>query len=229
MDAATRRKTQPLDVLICPGIARLTILSGNAPVGKSYVLSGDQLTIGGLDDDVNFADDPMVRPNHATIVHLDGNYTVRAGDTSNGVFIRIQEARRIRLPATLRVGAQTLHVVAADDSKPFIWQDGTRFQTSPSRQGSFSVHQIFEKGRAGAAALATEGRVLIGTAGAQLDLSHDAGISNEHAVVFEDQGAVWVEDRDSTNGTYVRVEGEVPLDHGDLLWIGQQLLRFDLT
>ena len=229
VEASNIRKTQPLAVLVCPGIARLTVISGVAPVGKSFVLSGELLSIGGAEEDADFSMDPSVRATHASLVNSDGNYVIRDEGADNGVYVRVRSRQKLALPAKVRVGAQQLHVVAAKDDQPYVWQDGTRLLTSPPRLGTFAVHQILEGGLVGAAALVSDNDVTIGCSGARLDLSHDPAISSSHARIFAEDGAVWLEDLGSTNGTYVRVQGEVALQHGDLLWVGQQLLRFDLT
>jgi pSer/pThr/pTyr-binding forkhead associated (FHA) protein len=51
----------------------------------------------------------------------------------------------------------------------------------------------------------------------------DAYTSNLHARVFRREGAVWVEDLGSTNGTWVnaeRIHGPTRLGRGDLLQVG---------
>jgi hypothetical protein len=51
----------------------------------------------------------------------------------------------------------------------------------------------------------------------------DAYTSNLHARVYRRDGAVWVEDLGSTNGTWVnaeRIEGPTRLGRGDLLQVG---------
>ena len=36
-------------------------------------------------------------------------------------------------------------------------------------------------------------------------------------------------DLGSKNGTFVRINDESPLDHGDYVFLGQQLLRVEIT
>lgn len=55
----------------------------------------------------------------------------------------------------------------------------------------------------------------------------DPYVSSRHARVWsDDDGAVWVEDLGSTNGTYlgerreIRVYGKTRLRPGDVLWLG---------
>jgi pSer/pThr/pTyr-binding forkhead associated (FHA) protein len=56
-------------------------------------------------------------------------------------------------------------------------------------------------------------------------------VSQQHARVFYRDAGFWVEDLQSTNGTYingVRIEGTMRLTTGDLLKIGAMILRFEL-
>jgi len=54
-------------------------------------------------------------------------------------------------------------------------------------------------------------------------------VSGTHVEVRLDDGALVVRDLGSKNGTFVRVPDETPLFHGDYVFIGQQLLRVEIT
>lgn len=56
----------------------------------------------------------------------------------------------------------------------------------------------------------------------------EVGVSRNHAVVYEQSGAVWVKDTESKNGTYVngRMVEEAVLEDGDLLFVGQTTLKY---
>lgn len=64
--------------------------------------------------------------------------------------------------------------------------------------------------------------------GCGVALPEDTFVSQVHARVFRRDGALWVEDLGSTNGTYVndaRLDGPVPLRPGDRLQIGETVLE----
>jgi hypothetical protein len=78
--------------------------------------------------------------------------------------------------------------------------------------------------RIGIVSGATVGR----TAGNTVRLEEDS-VSSRHAVVGFESGQWWVEDLQSTNGTYVnqtRVTGRVPLRPGDVVQFGLVTARF---
>lgn len=59
-------------------------------------------------------------------------------------------------------------------------------------------------------------------------LSNDPFLSPEHAAFSSAQGGFTVRDQDSLNGVFVRIADKVDLAHGDLVRMGQELLRFEL-
>lgn len=57
----------------------------------------------------------------------------------------------------------------------------------------------------------------------------EESISTRHAVIRQERGRWWVDDLNSTNGTYlngVRVSGSAPLQSGDVLQVGRVSARF---
>jgi len=58
-------------------------------------------------------------------------------------------------------------------------------------------------------------------------IQDDDYVSREHARIVEHEGAFYVEDMGSSNGTFVRVQRPIPLQPGDEILIGTHLLRFE--
>jgi pSer/pThr/pTyr-binding forkhead associated (FHA) protein len=68
----------------------------------------------------------------------------------------------------------------------------------------------------------------LGRADGNTVILDDEFVSAHHALLLHRDGAWWVRDDGSTNGTLVngeRIDGEVPLHDGDDLQIGQMILR----
>ena len=66
--------------------------------------------------------------------------------------------------------------------------------------------------------------------GCDVCLSYDSQVSREHAVLRFDGEHFWLEDTDSTNGTFVgeeKIEGRVPIEPGQLFRIGRTWLRIE--
>jgi pSer/pThr/pTyr-binding forkhead associated (FHA) protein len=72
----------------------------------------------------------------------------------------------------------------------------------------------------------------IGREGNDVNFPDDPFISGRHATVTALEGEpsrFQIADLASKNGTFLRVNGETPLFHGDYVFLGQQLLRVEIT
>ena len=61
----------------------------------------------------------------------------------------------------------------------------------------------------------------------EVAMETDAYVSPLHARVYAREGAFWVEDSGSVNGTFLKLRRQTKLEPGDELKVGQTLLRFD--
>jgi len=70
----------------------------------------------------------------------------------------------------------------------------------------------------------------LGREGNDVNFPDDPFISGRHAeVAIDPDGSFTIADQGSKNGTFVRIAGETPLVHGDYVFVGQQLLRVEIT
>lgn len=63
-----------------------------------------------------------------------------------------------------------------------------------------------------------------------VSLSYDSQVSREHAVLIFEDGKFWLEDSNSTNGTYVddeQIKGRVGIHPGQLFRVGRTWLRVE--
>ena len=72
--------------------------------------------------------------------------------------------------------------------------------------------------------------ISIGREGNDVNFLDDPFISGRHAQIsISPEGQVTLSDLGSKNGTFVRINDEIALDHGDHVFVGQQLLRVEVT
>jgi pSer/pThr/pTyr-binding forkhead associated (FHA) protein len=72
--------------------------------------------------------------------------------------------------------------------------------------------------------------VTIGREGNDVNFPDDPFISGRHAEAgIGSDGIFTITDLGSKNGTYVRVVNESPLENGDYLFLGQQILRVEIA
>ena len=73
------------------------------------------------------------------------------------------------------------------------------------------------------------GKVTIGREDCMMNFLNDVYMSPKHASVETAGGGFLLTDLESQNGTYVRIEQERALAHGDYVFVGKQLLRVEVT
>jgi len=74
-----------------------------------------------------------------------------------------------------------------------------------------------------------DGLCQIGRAEGSLQLANDPYVSPRHAQLIYRSGQFFIQDLDSLNGIFVRLKGPLPLEHGDLVLIGLEVLRFEVV
>lgn len=74
-----------------------------------------------------------------------------------------------------------------------------------------------------------DGLCQIGRAEGSLQLANDPYVSPRHAQLIYRSGQFFIQDLDSLNGIFVRLRGPLPVEHGDLVLIGLEVLRFEVV
>ena len=76
---------------------------------------------------------------------------------------------------------------------------------------------------------ARDDQVVIGREGSDMNFPNDGFISGTHVKIEHTGDALRILDLGSKNGTYIKIESEHELVHGDYLFLGRQLLRVEIT
>jgi pSer/pThr/pTyr-binding forkhead associated (FHA) protein len=74
----------------------------------------------------------------------------------------------------------------------------------------------------------TRNEITLGREHGDIVFSDDEFLSRRHAQLQFRAGRVMLLDLGSSNGTYVRLRGPAPLVHGEMIRLGDELLRFEL-
>jgi pSer/pThr/pTyr-binding forkhead associated (FHA) protein len=214
-----------------PGKARLILIRGDQGVdGLSYLLQGSEHLAGREDAQILFPEDRWISPRHANFIYRGEKLVVRDEGSTNGVYVRIREPVPLQPGGQFLCGEQVLRVERApqDDAQPD--DEGTQFYASPKSPAPFRVVQVIEGGAPGMVFCARENAITIGREECDMNFPHDIYISGTHAHVERSpDGKFTLHDNGSKNGTYVRIQGEQELAHGDYLFLGHQLLRVEMT
>ena len=224
-------KTMYFNALQQPGRARLVLIKGEGLDGVSYHLSGTEHVAGRLEGGIVFPEDPLLSPRHANFLYQEGKLLVRDEGSQNGIFIRIRAPSVVDSGAMFLLGEQLLRIEASDPEQvPTPDTEGTYFYASPHRPSRMALVQILVGGDPGMVYRARNDLISIGRESNDVNFPEDPFISGRHAQILAlDDGRFQLTDLGSKNGTFMRVQQTVQLHHGDYVFLGQQLLRVEIT
>lgn len=214
-----------------PVVPRLVVIKGEGGDGVIYHLSGTNHSVGRSTGDILFREDVFLDPEHARFTVQGGRLFVKSLVSQNGVFVRIKSPVALDHNDCFLVGEQLLRL----DSDPLPDggpdSNGTYPYSSPRPDARFRVVQQLAGGGEGRVASAQGGSMSLGREGNTVNFPSDRFISGRHARLdaASDSHHVYLTDTGSRNGTFVRLKGAQELFHGDYLFVGQQLLRVEIS
>jgi pSer/pThr/pTyr-binding forkhead associated (FHA) protein len=232
-------KTMFFSVMQAAGRAKLILIKGDGYDGISYVLSATEHVAGRTEGEILFPDDTLLSPRHANFFYQDNRLYVRDESSTNGVFVRIKRPERLRSGSSFLIGEQLLRLdECAPETVPAPESDGTYFYASPRRPARFILTQMLVGGHPGMVFRARNDALAIGREGNDVNFPDDPFISGRHAQVTAldptrsgpvDAPPFELTDLGSKNGTFLRIHGQAELQNGDYVFIGQQLLRVEIS
>ena len=212
------------------GRAKLIVVKGDTGDGVSYQLNGTEHLVGRSEGAILFSDDSLISPRHANFLYRDGKLVVRDEGSHNGVFTRIRAPVALESGGAFLVGEQLLQVeAAAPDFGPQPDSEGTYYYASPKRASKMRLIQRLRGGDIGIIFRARGDTITIGRENNDVNFPDDPFISGHHSQVsIAADGRFTLSDLGSKNGTFVRITEEAPLQNGDYVFLGQQLLRVEM-
>lgn len=215
--------------------ARLVLLLPNGEEGGSYPVKGEFTQIGRSKGNILFLDDPYVSPLHATFYYDHGQLCVRNENSFNGLFIRLRKKVELQHNDVILLGKQLLRFEEIEmQAEADSALSSSEIPTTPIWGSPYSSYwgrlvQLISGGYEGNSILLGGSQVELGRERGQITFPGDRFISSLHARVSTEEQRFFVEDVGSRNGTFVQIRGEHALAHKDILIIGEQLLRAELS
>jgi pSer/pThr/pTyr-binding forkhead associated (FHA) protein len=210
---------------------RLVFVHHDGTDGITYPLYGEQIDIGRTEGDLLF-EDTHLSARHARITSTPSGQMLTGLDARNGVYVRVRPnaSADVKDGDFLLIGRQVLRFELIPDFekdlRPAVHHNVMLFGTyaSPAwgrvrQMGPTGVsHDVFHFSR---------DTVVIGREHVDLVFSDDQFMSRRHAQLTRRGSSVSIEDLGSSNGTFVRLTGEHLLQQGDVIRLGNVLLRFE--
>lgn len=212
-------------------IPRLVVIKGEGGDGVTYHLSATNHTVGRSAGDIRFGEDLFLNPEHARFTVQGGRLFVKDLGSVNGVFVRIKAPAQLEHGDHFLVGEQLLRLDSAPFGDGSPDAGGTYSYSSPRPDARFRVAQLLAGGGEGRIVSAQGGVLTMGRESNTLNFPNDRFISGRHARLdaASDTHHVILTDTGSRNGTFIRTKGALELHHGDYLFVGQQLLRVEIS
>src|SRR5437868_2314584 len=206
--------------------ARLSAIARDGSRSADFVLIKDETRVG-RDVEVNevrLDKDPFIAPLHAVFRFEGPQLVVQDSGTPNGVFLWLKE-RTLESGDELRIGRQRLRIEWMPDEPEQLADQPVWGSPNPGYVAR--VVQILEGGGEGDVYPLKPGENLVGRGTGDVSFPNDGYVSSKHASITVGEGSLAVKDLGSANGTFVRVNGQAAVTAGDLLLVGEQILRID--
>jgi hypothetical protein len=198
--------------------------------GNMMELTGETFDIGRTDGRLNFESDPYLAPRHARLLPQAGKVILRAIDTTNGVYLRVHGACDLNPGDHFLVGKEVIRYepcAAEERELPSLLEHGVRLFGSAPREAWGRLKQISIAGTTRDVWHLTRPELVLGREEGDVTFPDDEFMSRRHAAVKRVGQKARLEDLNSSNGTFVRVKGDRELSAGDVIRLGDQLMRFE--
>ncbi|MEO0324141.1 MAG: FHA domain-containing protein [Myxococcota bacterium] len=237
MSAARAAATEASPASIAPPVAapapsptpggsggRLVLIRPDGTEGETFPFQGT--TTVGRETPGPFGADSYLSPKHAEFRFEGGRLVVRDLSSLNGVYVRIE--REVPTPladgAVFRIGQEILRFEAY--GPPTAAADGAEPMGSPNPGYVGRLRLVTGRETHGNAHPIGPDGMRLGRERGDVIFPEDGYVSGLHCELKRaEDGTMYLTDVGSSNGTFVRVVGEMTLDHGTLLLMGQQLFR----
>jgi pSer/pThr/pTyr-binding forkhead associated (FHA) protein len=206
--------------------ARVSAIARDGSRSADFVLIKDETRVGREVDasEVKLEKDPFIAPLHAVFRFEGPQLVVQDSGTANGVFLWLKE-RTLESGDELRIGRQRLRVEWMPEEPEQLADQPVWGSPNPGYVAR--VVQLLEGGGEGDVYPLKTGDNLVGRGAGDVSFPHDGYVSSKHATITVGAGSLAVKDLGSANGTFVRVNGQAAVTAGDLLLVGEQILRID--
>ena len=211
--------------------AHLIVINEDGTDGESHALFDGTNRIGRREGTVVFANDTFLSDHHADVIISGGTVTVVDRGSVNGTFVRITEPVLVEHGDTFRLGQELLRYEDIEKAEGAMHtrSDSTELVGAPVPEGVWGrLVQVMGPAINGNAWLLRGRFVTLGRERGDIKFPGDGYISGRHATLTRKNDQLFLEDMESSNGTYVRLKHEAAVYDGDLLLMGQQLFRLSI-
>jgi ribosomal protein L40E len=221
---------EPIEEEQPPPFQASLVVEKGASQGTNFPLAHLENRIGGPGADVELADDAYVAPHAATLFFAEDHLVVRDEGSANGVFVKVRESAALE-PGDFFVAGERLFRYDGPTDLPSNGVGETPFLGAPRPQASaVRVSEILAGGRVGRTCHRSGPVISIGRTGCDMNFPADSLLAAKHAEIRigDDGGASLFDLGAGPSGVFIRVKGQQDLQGGDVLLVGEELLRLEV-
>jgi pSer/pThr/pTyr-binding forkhead associated (FHA) protein len=209
------------------------VITQDGTPGRTYDLPEAQIDIGREEGSILLPNDPYVSSRHARLRRQGRHFLVRDLGSVNGVYVRLRKPEKLDHGDLVLVGLEVLRFEVVSEAEKALGpalDRGTQVFGSPATVRHARLMQRTVEGVTRDIYSLYRDETIIGRESGDIVFTSDPFMSRQHAAITRDpyDGAFRIRDLGSSNGTYVAIHGEVALESGDHLRIGQHLFRLEV-
>ena len=192
-----------------------------------------ETSIGRENCDLNYPQDMLLSPRHASVALREGKLTLKDLGSQNGSFIRQKQDTELIPGDVFLLGRELFRFItqSLDDSPSKESLEGTMVWGAPKMQKgplTAKLEHIKLNGEVVGEFKLDKPETTLGRTTGDLVFKDDPYMSGSHARIVAQPGRFLLQDLRSRNGVYRRVRAEIELIDGDEFFMGEQLFHVDL-
>lgn len=212
----------------------LAQVRADGSLGERYPLDRPGMIAGRQQGDIRLPNDPLVAPQHARFTQLGDAVYVEDLGSPQGVFVRLREPHPLKEGDVILLGRQKFRLAAPPAGAPpaeTASPKGTRILGAGRTTGAAAAPvppqliRLDAENQEGDRYPLKDAETLLGRSQGTYTFPDDHYMSGSHARITLEDGQFVLEDRNSTNGTFIRIRKRLLVRDGDTVLIGAQLLR----
>jgi pSer/pThr/pTyr-binding forkhead associated (FHA) protein len=209
--------------------AKLVLMLPNGEDGGSYPLKKDITEIGRTKGNILFLDDQYISPLHATFQFKDNQLYVKNENSINGIFVQLRTPINLNHGDVILLGKQLLRFEKITSHEKSEHPEQIAIWGSPYSNYWGRLVQLLANGLIGNSILLGGNQIELGRERGQITFPGDRFISSIHAKIYLEEQQICLEDVRSRNGTFIQIRDQTQLKHKDVMIIGEQLLRVEIS
>ncbi len=215
---------------------RIRLVRGYGREDSTFPVSPNGITLGRSMAVVNIAEDPYLSPVHILLRTDAGKLLVEDHKSLNGTFLRVRGQAELRQGAEFIAGSQRFVLLGLGGPTTDVRTPATpdtRPYGGPLPRQLFVALRLLhaapdKKVLAGAVMLRAGPTISVGRQDCDLNFPDDPRMSPRHLELHLRPQGLQVKESGTSSGIFVRISRPTPLQNGDEIMAGEELLRVEM-